>query len=267
MPVVVHVKVCDYPVMAQRLFPLVQCSRPLRFRSCSTLIRCSMSLLRSSSRFVQSRGRWSRSHSCSSISPGQVVARPLCATTSAHGRWSSQLSTVVNVPVIMRDSGDAPDSGHREFSVDISPQRQVLDFTVAAMMGLFDAFCVIFRAPPVVPELSASFSSFRALTTVSARGLHRVCQFDYGDVDIHTLITSGAVATVTPVPLLNALRTSPLSCFQGCVPRAHRQPCYSPRSERTRVFINGYRVCLPQTHQFNRVGTKDLLITALARRS
>ena len=38
-------------------------------------------------------------------------------------------------------------------------------------MGLFDAFCVIFRAPPVVPELSASFSSFRVLTTVSARGL------------------------------------------------------------------------------------------------
>ena len=37
--------------------------------------------------------------------------------------------------------------------------------------GLFDAFCVIFRAPPVIPELSASFSSFRALTTVSARGL------------------------------------------------------------------------------------------------
>ena len=36
---------------------------------------------------------------------------------------------------------------------------------------LGDAFCVIFRAPPVVPELSASFSSFRALTTVSARGL------------------------------------------------------------------------------------------------
>ena len=37
--------------------------------------------------------------------------------------------------------------------------------------GLGDAFCVIFRAPPAMPELSASFSSFRALTTVSARGL------------------------------------------------------------------------------------------------
>ena len=32
---------------------------------------------------------------------------------------------------------------------------------MAAVMGLFDAFCVIFRAPPVVPELSASFWSPR----------------------------------------------------------------------------------------------------------
>ena len=48
---------------------------------------------------------------------------------------------------------------------------------MAAVMGLFDAFCVTFRAPPVVPELSASFSSFRH------RGLP--CQLDFGDVDIH----------------------------------------------------------------------------------
>ena len=46
---------------------------------------------------------------------------------------------------------------------------------MGAMKGFFDAFCVIFRAPPVVPELSASFSSFRALTAVSARGL-QVCR-------------------------------------------------------------------------------------------
>ena len=37
--------------------------------------------------------------------------------------------------------------------------------------GGFGAFCAIFRAPPVIPELSASFSSLRALTPVSARGL------------------------------------------------------------------------------------------------
>ena len=42
------------------------------------------------------------------------------------------------------------------------------------MTALGDAFCVIFRAPPAMPELSASFSSFRALTTVSARGLSGV---------------------------------------------------------------------------------------------
>ena len=79
--------------------------------------------------------------------------------------------------MIMRDSGCAPDSVHRGYGGhSSSQQRQVVDLPVAAMMGLFDAFCVIFRAPPVVPELSASFSSFRVLTTVSARGLQRVCQ-------------------------------------------------------------------------------------------
>ena len=48
---------------------------------------------------------------------------------------------------------------------------------MAAMKGFFDAFCVIFRAPPVVPELSASFRSPRAFTPVSARGLlHNIIQ-------------------------------------------------------------------------------------------
>ena len=38
-------------------------------------------------------------------------------------------STVVNVPVLMRDSGSAPDSGHREFGGHSSSQQiQVLDF-------------------------------------------------------------------------------------------------------------------------------------------
>ena len=49
MLVVVHVEVVGIPVVAQRLFPLVQCSRPLRFTSCIPLIRCSTSLLRRSS--------------------------------------------------------------------------------------------------------------------------------------------------------------------------------------------------------------------------
>ena len=87
----------------------------------------------------------------------------------------------MDVPVIMRGSGSAPDSVHRGYGGhSSSQQRQVFDLTVAAMMGFSDAFCVIFRAPPVVPELSASFSSFRALTTVSARGLQQGCQLVLG---------------------------------------------------------------------------------------
>ena len=43
MPVIVHNKVVDNTVVAQRPFPLVQPSRPLRFPSCSPLIWCSTS--------------------------------------------------------------------------------------------------------------------------------------------------------------------------------------------------------------------------------
>ena len=39
---------------------------------------------------------------------------------------------------------------------------------MAAVKGFFDACCFIFRAHPVVQELSASFRSPRALTPVSA---------------------------------------------------------------------------------------------------
>ena len=55
---------------------------------------------------MRCRGRRLRSHSCSSNSPGQVVARPLCATTGAYGGCRSS-STVMDVPVTMRDSGSA----------------------------------------------------------------------------------------------------------------------------------------------------------------
>ena len=70
-------------------------------------------------------------------------------------------------------------------------QRQVLQ--VGAMKEIFRGFSAFFVLLRVVPELSASFSSFRALTTVSARGFqwgcrsrresdskvtwHQVCQF------------------------------------------------------------------------------------------
>ena len=43
-------------------------------------------------------------------------------------------STVVYVPVIMRDSGSAPDSGHREFGGhSSSQQRQMLDFQTVVL--------------------------------------------------------------------------------------------------------------------------------------
>ena len=94
----------------------------------------------------------------------KVVDMPVGVQQQVFCLWlrSCSSSTVMDVPVIMRDSGSAPDSVHRGYGGhSSSQQRQVLDLPVAAMMGLFDAFCVIFRAPPVVPELSASFSSPR----------------------------------------------------------------------------------------------------------
>ena len=52
MPVIVHVKVVDISVVAQRPFPAVQFSGPPRFPSCVPLTRCSMSLLCRSSKFL-----------------------------------------------------------------------------------------------------------------------------------------------------------------------------------------------------------------------
>ena len=73
-------------------------------------------------------------------------------------------------------SGGASDSVHRQSRGHPVVQQRLVCGVMAAVMGFFDAFCVIFRAPPAMPELSASFSSFRALTAVSARGLH--CQLE-----------------------------------------------------------------------------------------
>ena len=73
-------------------------------------------------------------------------------------------STVVYVSVIMRVGGSAPDSGHREFGGhSSSQQRQVLDFhqwSYGGDDGFFGGIDAFFRAPPVVPELSASFRAF-----------------------------------------------------------------------------------------------------------
>ena len=72
-------------------------------------------------------------------------------------------------------SGGATDTVHRLFMWTFSCATNGYDvssnFACGSDDGLFDAFCVIFRAPPAMPELSASFSSLLALTPVSARGL------------------------------------------------------------------------------------------------
>ena len=79
--------VVDNPDMAQRPFLSVQC-RPLRFPSCSPLIRCSMSLLRWFSRFSGVRN-WSRPHSCTRriLAWTMSFTCPLCATADA---WTVQ---------------------------------------------------------------------------------------------------------------------------------------------------------------------------------
>ena len=76
---------------------------------------------------------------------------PYCCSSSTRcGRPCDYAGTCLAV-------GGATDSVHR--LIWWTP-RQVSQ--LGAMMGFFDAFCVIFRAPPVVPELSAS-RSWRAL--------------------------------------------------------------------------------------------------------
>ena len=60
-------------------------------------------------------------------------------------------SMCVNVPVTMRDCGSAPDSGHRELGGhSSSQQRQARSAGYGGDEGFFDAFCVIFRAPPLL---------------------------------------------------------------------------------------------------------------------
>ena len=102
-----------------------------------------------------------------------------------------QVFTVVNVPVIIQrqvrlsSTVQVPQIQFTARVVDILLYNRdwytaFIRGVMAAVNGLFDAFCVIFRAPPGVPELSASFSSFRALTPVSARGLQLGCQLVLG---------------------------------------------------------------------------------------
>ena len=84
-----------------------------------------------SSRFMRSRGRQSRSHSCSLYYSGLLLYARRCATTGAPGRWRYS-SVVANVPVIMQRrlySGSASDSLHRQsHGHPVVQQRMALDY-------------------------------------------------------------------------------------------------------------------------------------------
>ena len=185
LAVILQRQVVDIPVMAQ-LQDLLVCL-PLRLSSCSTLTVSSMSLLRRSSRFVRCRGKQSRSHSCSSFLLDKLLlARcvqrqvPMSITLQfidSCERPCDHTATVVQWQSLRFSS--SPES----WTDQLCNRAWYLTFSKGGLWrewGFFDAFCVVFRAPPAVLELSASFSSFRALTTVSARGLQLPCQLVLG---------------------------------------------------------------------------------------
>ena len=131
MPVIVHVKVVDITVVAQRLFPLVHLCRPRRFPSCSPLTMCPMSLLFRSSRFpVQSVRRQSRSHSCSSFSfLDKVVHSLLLCNDSAV--WFRRQKTVQV----------------RSCSLNVvdAPVMQVLRCAAGAVLAVMDVLVIMQR--------------------------------------------------------------------------------------------------------------------------
>ena len=117
------------------------------------------------------------------VSLDLVVHTPVvCNDRCPWSMSSCSSSTFFTSPVIMqrRCTVEVPQVqfspatvGHYSCATEKGTRLSALLLMVAAK-GFFDAFCVIFRASPVVPELSASFSSFRALTIVSARWLQGV---------------------------------------------------------------------------------------------
>ena len=87
-------KVVDYPVMAQRTFPLVPCSRPQRFPSCSLLIRWSSWLHRSCS----SGTRREETVEIPQLQPVFLTAQclVLCGTCCASVTWCFWFDRAVN---------------------------------------------------------------------------------------------------------------------------------------------------------------------------
>ena len=174
-PLLCIAKCAVFAVMS--LTPVADSYGPfLRFPYCSTLTR------------------WSSYCTCKAVGDSRApLTCPLCSTTKPVVQRAENCS---GPAVVARFSGGrGPCCAGRVgaafcgYGRPLITQRQVyflqqyrcLRFVhrqsptetgiMGAMKGIFDAFCVIFRAPPVVPELSASFSSFRTLTPVSARGL------------------------------------------------------------------------------------------------
>ena len=81
------------------------------------------------------------------VFPDKVVDMPVGVQQQVLGLWlrSCSSSTVMDVLVIMRDGGSAPDSVHRGYGGhSSSQQRQIFDLPVAAMMDFLTHFASFF---------------------------------------------------------------------------------------------------------------------------
>ena len=159
--------------------PWVSFCRPLRFTSCSTLTVCSMSLLRRSSRFVRSRGKQSRSHSCSLFLLDKLLLAR-CVQRQVPMLIALQFIDSCERPCD-HTATVASDSVHRQSRGQTScatghGTRLSAVVVYVAMSGVFDAFCVIFRAPPAMPELSASFFELSSAHSCECSRAPRGCR-------------------------------------------------------------------------------------------
>ena len=159
-------KVLDYPVMAQRTFPLVPCSRPQRFPSCSLLVRWSSWLCRSCS----SGTRREETVEIPQLQPvfwNLSFARPLCATTVAWSMFWRSSSTVLTSLWPCSDvcSVEVPQVQFSPLKVDIPVvlQRRGLDFQHCCLWWRRRAFSTHFALFFALLRLSRSWAPvFRA---------------------------------------------------------------------------------------------------------
>ena len=166
-------QVVDIPVVVQTQIPMVRFTKEiLQLQYIDQVVHVCCAGPASSCPVVGN----SRDHSCSPFLLDSCCMPVVCNDRCPWSLTSRSSPTVVDVLVITQRrlySGSASDSVHRQspWTVQLCNRAWYSTFSNGGFggdEGVFDAFCVIFCAPPVVPELSASFSSFRALTTVSA---------------------------------------------------------------------------------------------------